>query len=138
MGEREDFGGVSERDRTFPRGIEGVEEVDEEGYHAEMGVAGLRDPEAETCSQEGPVMTQLDRGSPWGWERVLPGHLRECEEQKSSASESVDGPYRRPGKNEVYQAETKAGKESGDVASASISKDGRAVESNDVDYRYRR
>lgn len=40
VGQREDFRGVGEGDGAFARRVEGVVDVDEEGYEAEMGARG--------------------------------------------------------------------------------------------------
>lgn len=49
MAEREHLGRVREGNRPFARGVERIEEVDEERDETEMGIARHRDEEAQSC-----------------------------------------------------------------------------------------
>ena len=75
MGEREHLSGIRKRNGSLAGGIEGGEEVDEEGDEAEVGGAGAGDQVAETGGEE------------------RPGHLREGEEEEGPAAVGVDRPY---------------------------------------------
>lgn len=62
-----------------------------------------------------------------------PGHLREGEEQERPAPKCVDCPYCGKGEEEVNQAKAKRCIERLRVSCTGVSKDGRAIERNDVD-----
>lgn len=80
-----------------------------------MGLAALWNQVAETCSKQGP------------------GHLREGEQQKSSATKGVNGPDSWPCEQEVHQTETHRCKERLGVVSASLLEDRTGIEGDDVD-----
>lgn len=115
MRERKHLGRVRERYRPFTRGVEGVEQEDEECDQAEMSIAAFWYPKAHACGQERPK------------------HLREGEDEEAAASKGVDCPDGRPGEHEIDEAEAPGGEEGGYIAGACLLKDGRRVESNNVD-----
>ena len=54
VGDGEDLGGVGKGHGAFAGGVEGVEEVDEEGDHAEMGAAGFGYVVTHAGREQGP------------------------------------------------------------------------------------
>ena len=115
MRERKYLGRVRERYRPFARGVESVEQEDEECDQAEMSLATCWYPKAHASGQERPK------------------HLREGEDEEAAASKGVDCPDSRPGEDEVDKAEAPCGEKGGYIAGACLLKDGRRVEGNDVD-----
>ena len=115
MGEREDLGGVGEGDGPFARGVEGSEEEDEEGDHADVGFAAFGDKEAEAGGQQGP------------------SHLREGKEEQRTASPGIDGPDGGPREDEIDGTKAPGGKKRFEIGGAGFDEDGGGVEGYDVD-----
>jgi hypothetical protein len=115
VGEREDFGRVGEWHGTLSGRIERGEEEDEQSYEAQARRILVGNEGTESGCKQGP------------------GHLWECEEQKSSSAESVDGEDGGPSKDEVDQTEAETGQQGTQLASTCLLEDGAAVERDDVD-----
>ena len=115
MGEWEDLGGIGEGDRAFAGGVEGSEEEDEEGDHADVGFSSLGDEEAEAGSQQGP------------------SHLREGEKQQRTASPGINGPDRGPSEHEIDSTKAPGSEKGFEVACAGLDEDGGGVEGYDID-----
>lgn len=116
MREREDLGGVCERHRPFSRGIEGVEQEDEESYQTEMRFAAGWYVETHAGGQKRPE------------------HLRKGKDEETTAPEGVDCPHGGPGEDKVNKTEAPCCKKGGYVAGASLLEDGGRIEGNDIDY----
>ena len=91
MREWENLGGVSERHGAFTWGVEGGEKENEEGNHAKMGSAVLRDDEAKSGCKQSPC------------------HVGEGKEKESAATPGIDSPDRGPSKDEVDETESERG-----------------------------
>lgn len=113
--QREDLGGVGERDGAFAGGVEDIEQVNEQGDQAEMGATTRGNPETESGRQQGPA------------------HIGEGGEQEPTTAKRVDGPDGGPGEEEVHQAKAEGRKQGLDVRGAGLLKDGGRVERDDVD-----
>jgi hypothetical protein len=80
-----------------------------------MGLAALRDEEAETSRKQ------------------RPSHLWEGKEQKRPPSEGIDCPHSRPCENEVDQSKSPRCKEGISDGSPGLREGSRTVEGDDVD-----
>ncbi|KAL9099544.1 MAG: hypothetical protein Q9163_004976, partial [Psora crenata] len=113
--ERENFGGVGKGDGAFAGGVEGGEEEDEKGNHAQMGSGIFRDEKAEAGSQQ------------------RPSHVGKGEEQEGASAPGIDGPDGGPGKDEIHETETKGGEQGFEVPRARFDEDGGGIKGDDVD-----
>ena len=114
MRQGEDFGRVGEWYRTFPRGIEGGEEEDEQ------------------CDEGGAGGAHVHEGAEAGGEE-RPHHLREGEEEEGATTEGVDGPEGGEREEPVDETEAEGRKQGLELRRAGFFKDGGAVEGDDVD-----
>lgn len=71
MSEREDFGRIGEGDGSFSGGVEGSEDVDEEGDKTNVGLGTRRDVEADASEEQAP------------------SHVGESEKEEVAAAESL-------------------------------------------------
>lgn len=104
--EGEDFGRVSEGNRSLARGVECRKQEDEEGNGAKVSTTISGDVEAEGRSKQSP------------------GHLREGEQQQSATTPSVDRGHGGESEQEVHQAESPRGEQGRGVGSSSLHEDG--------------
>lgn len=89
-------------------------QVDEKSHQAQMCLAALGDQIAESSCQQ------------------RPRHLRESEQKQRSATKSVNGPDRRPGKDEVDKTKSPRCEEGFCDRCASLFKHRRTVEGDNV------
>jgi len=115
VGQREDLGGVGERNGSFTWAVEGAEDVDEKGYQSEMGSAALRDEQTQAGGQQSP------------------GHLWEGEQQKCATAVGVDCPDGGPRKCKVNNTETEGRKESTSGTRAGLLENRARVKGDNVD-----
>lgn len=106
----EDFGRVRERHGSLAGGVEGREDVDEQGDEGEVGGVFFGDVETESAGEQ------------------RPSHLGEGEQQERPTAKGVDSEERRPGKHEVNQTESERGQKGFLLRSTSGSEDSGGVE----------
>lgn len=111
----EHLGAVRERDGTFTGGIEHGEEVYEHGDDGSVRGRALGQESSQAGSKQ------------------RPGHVGKSEEQQGPASEGVNGPERREGKEPVDQAEAKGCEQCLEVARPIFREDSGGVKCDDVD-----
>lgn len=91
MCKREALRTVRKRHRAFAGRVERSKDINEHSDKTEMCWAALRNQETQTSCKQRPC------------------HLWEGEEEQASAPESVDGPDRGPGEDEIDKPEAEGG-----------------------------
>ena len=105
VGKWEDLRGVREWHRSLAWAVKRRKQEDEKGNQAEMRFARFRNVETESSSEEAPR------------------HLREGEQEESTAPERVNGPHCRESEDEVDQTEAEGRQQRSKVGGAACNKD---------------